>query len=58
MNIGFQNTSHCRGSSLLLVLWAIMLMSFSVIGLVSHLSRGLDESIHAEKEFRTRLLLQ
>ncbi len=47
-----------RGSSLLLVLWAIMLMSFSVIGLVTHLSRGLDESIHAEKEFRARLLLQ
>ncbi len=47
-----------RGSSLLLVLWAIMLMSFAVIGLVSHLSRGLDESIYAEKEFRARLLLQ
>jgi type II secretory pathway component PulK len=47
-----------RGSSLLLVLWAIMLMSFSVIGLVSHLSRGLDESLGAEKEFRARLLLQ
>jgi hypothetical protein len=47
-----------RGSSLLLVLWAIMLMSFAVIGLVAHLSRGLDESLHAEKEFRARLLLQ
>lgn len=47
-----------HGSSLLLVLWAIMLMSFSVIGLVTHLSRGLDESICAEKEFRARLLLQ
>ncbi len=47
-----------HGSSLLLVLWAIMLMSFSVIGLVTHLSRGLDESISAEKEFRARLLLQ
>ena len=47
-----------RGSSLLLVLWAILLMSFAVIGLISHLSRGLDESIYAEKEFRARLLLQ
>ena len=47
-----------RGSSLLLVLWAIMLMAFSVIGLVNHLSRGLDESIYAEKDFRARLLLQ
>ena len=47
-----------RGSSLLLVLWAIMLMSFAVTGLVSHLARGLDESIYAEKEFRARLLLQ
>ncbi len=47
-----------RASSLLLVLWAIMLMSFAVLGLVSNLSRGLDESIHAEKEFRARLLLQ
>ena len=46
------------GSSLLLVLCAIMLMSFALIGLISHLSRGLDESIHAEKEFRARLLLQ
>jgi type II secretory pathway component PulK len=35
-----------------------MLMSFAVIGLVAHLSRGLDESIRAEKEFRARLLLQ
>jgi len=51
-------TSRPRGSSLLLVLWAIMLMSFSIIGLVTHLSRGLDESIYAEKEFRARLLLQ
>src|SRR5262249_45715848 len=47
-----------RASSLLLVLWAIMLMAFSVMGLVRHLSRGLDESIYAEKEFRARLLLQ
>ncbi len=47
-----------RGSSLLLVLWAIMLMGFSVIGLVRHLSRGLDESIAAEKDFRARLLLE
>ncbi len=47
-----------RGSSLLLVLWAIMLMSFSVMGLVSHLSNSLDDSIREEKEFRARLLLQ
>ena len=47
-----------RGSSLLLVLGAIMLMSLSVIGLVQHLSRGLDESLDAEKEFRARLLLE
>lgn len=47
-----------RGSSLLLVLWAIMFMSFAVIGLVKHLERGMDESIEAEKEFRARLLLQ
>jgi hypothetical protein len=26
-------------------------MSFAVIGLISHLSRGLEESIYAEKEF-------
>jgi type II secretory pathway component PulK len=47
-----------RGSSLLLVLWAIMLMGFAVIGLVHHLSRGLDESLEAEKRFRARLLLE
>src|SRR5687767_10999749 len=47
-----------RASSLMLVLWAIMMMSFAVLGLVSNLSRGLDESIHAEKDFRARLLLQ
>ena len=40
------------------MLWAIMLMSFAVMGLVDHLSRGVDESIYAEKEFRARLLLQ
>jgi type II secretory pathway component PulK len=47
-----------RASSLLLVLWAITMMSFAVIGLVTNLSRGLDESIYAEKDFRARLLLQ
>jgi general secretion pathway protein K len=47
-----------QGSSLLLVLWAVMLMSLAVLGLVDHLSRGLDESIEAEKDFRARLLLQ
>src|SRR4029450_10777021 len=56
--ITFWNGARNDGSSLLLVLWAIMLMSFAVIGLVAHLSRGLDESIRAEKEFRARLLLQ
>jgi len=35
-----------------------MLMSFAVIGLVEHLSRGLDESVEAEKDFRARLLLE
>lgn len=35
-----------------------MLMSLAVLGLVDHLSRGLDESVEAEKEFRARLLLQ
>ena len=58
MNASLTARRRPRGSSLLLVLWAIMLMSFSIIGLVNHLSRGLDESIHAEKEFRARLLLQ
>jgi general secretion pathway protein K len=47
-----------RGSGLLLVLWAIMLMGFAVIGLVNHLSRHLDESRDAEKKFRAHLLLQ
>ena len=58
MSTGLTLIAIRRGSSLLLVLWAIMLMSFAVVGLVSHLSRGLDESIYAEKEFRARLLLQ
>lgn len=54
----FPERSRQRGSSLLLVLWAIMLMSLAVLGLVDHLSRGLDESVESEKEFRARLLLQ
>jgi len=40
------------------VLWAILLMSLAVFGLIAHLSRGMDESIYAEKEFRARLLIQ
>lgn len=47
-----------RGSTLLLVLWAIMLMSLAVIGLVNLLSRGLDESVDAGKDFRARMLLE
>jgi type II secretory pathway component PulK len=35
-----------------------MLMSLAVLGLVDNLSRGLDESVEAEKDFRARLLLQ
>ena len=35
-----------------------MLMSFAVIGLVNHLSHGLDESLEAEKSFRAHLLLE
>jgi type II secretory pathway component PulK len=54
----FHRRSRERGSSLLLVLWAVMLMSLAVLGLVDHLSRGLDESVAAEKDFRARLLLQ
>jgi type II secretory pathway component PulK len=53
-----RKTNSNRASSLLLVLWAIMMVSFAVLGLVSNLSRGLDESIYAEKDFRARLLLQ
>lgn len=47
-----------RGSSLLLVLWAIMLMGFAVIGLVRNLSRGMEESIAANRSFRARLMLE
>lgn len=47
-----------HGSSLLLVLWAIMLMSFAILGLIEHLARGVDESIEAEQDFRARLLMQ
>lgn len=50
--------SRRRGSTLLLVLWAIMFMSFAVIGLVKHLDRGLDDAILAEKDFRARLILE
>lgn len=49
---------HARGSTLLLVLWAIMLMSFAVMGLMDYLARGIDESVVAERDFRARLLLQ
>lgn len=47
-----------RGSSLLLVLWAIMLMTMAVMGLIEYLARGLDEAAEAERDFRARLLLQ
>ncbi len=43
---------------MLLVLWAVMLMAMAVLGLVEHLSRGLDESVESEKQFRARLLLE
>ncbi len=53
-----QHSQRPRGSSLLLVLWAIMLMSFAIIGLVRHLDSHLDDSIIAAKQFRARHLLQ
>lgn len=58
MKLSAHNRHSRRGSSLLLVLWALMFMSFAIIGLVKHLERGLDESIEAEKQFRARLLLE
>ncbi len=57
MTFSRPTTPSPRGSTLLLVLAAIMLMSLSIMGLVNLLSRGLDESLLAEKEFRARLLL-
>jgi general secretion pathway protein K len=40
------------GSALMLVIWAIMLMSFSVMGVLEFINYSVDESVLAAKEFR------
>ena len=47
-----------RGSSLLLVIWATMMMAFAVLGLVDYLGRGTDEGILEAKRFRARQLAE
>ncbi len=47
-----------RGSSLLLVIWATMMMALAVMGLVEFLERGLDRDIEAAKRFRARMLAE
>ncbi|MDG2123695.1 MAG: type II secretion system protein GspK [Verrucomicrobiales bacterium] len=46
------------GSSLLLVIWATMMMAFAVLGLVDYLGRGTDEGILEAKRFRARQLAE
>lgn len=47
-----------RGSSLLLVIWVIILMSFAVMGVVESLDRSVDEDVRAEKEFQAKMLAE
>jgi len=41
-----------HGSALMLVIWAIMLMSFSVMGVLEFISYSVDENVEAAKDFR------
>ncbi|CAN5227895.1 hypothetical protein BH23VER1_BH23VER1_06710 [soil metagenome] len=50
--------ASARGSSLLLVIWATMMMSLAVMGLVEFLDRGLDRDIEAAKRFQARMLAE
>lgn len=48
----WSHLSSQRGSSLLLVIWAVMLMSVSVMGVMEFISYSVDENVVAAKDFR------
>ena len=52
------NHSSYHGSALLIVLWAIALMSFAVLGLVKFMEIGLTESASQSKNFRAMQLAE
>lgn len=58
INPGKRRRAASRASSLLLVIWAIMMMSFAVMSLVEFLDRGLDRDIESAKRFRARMLAE
>lgn len=47
-----------RGSALLLVMWALAMMSLAVFGVVKFVSYGFDDSLAFEKDFRARQLAE
>jgi len=53
----FQHGSN-KGSALLLVMWALLFMSLTVLGVIEFVTYGLDESVTAQKDFRARQLAE
>jgi len=47
-----------RGSALLIVIWAIMVMSLTVVGLLTFLNTDMDRQLLRSKDFRARLLAE
>jgi general secretion pathway protein K len=46
------NARRRRGFALMLVIWAIMMMSFAVMGVVNYVSYGMDENVLKANQFR------
>lgn len=47
-----------RGSALLLVMWAMLFMSLTVMGVIELVAFGLDDNVTAQKSFRARQLAE
>ncbi|MEI6534592.1 MAG: hypothetical protein WCN98_04565, partial [Verrucomicrobiaceae bacterium] len=51
-------STHDRGSALMLVIWAIMLMAFTVAGVVEYVTSSMDENVLAAGQFRALTLAE
>lgn len=51
-------SAFLRGSALLIVLWAVAMMSMTVLGVVEYVHYDLEETTSLEKDFRVRQLAE
>ncbi len=54
----FFRAKHAHGSALLLVMWALVVMSLAVFGVIKFVGYGFDDTVALQKDFRARQLAE